>query len=146
MLKATSALVGLCLIKAHSCLFQMDLIHQSPSPSLCLIMAHSCLFQMDLIHRRLSPSQANATKALNSMRIENPRPLDNSNSPRRAQPLAELSLSERSEDSAVNRALRARIRRKLEAVKQEATQLPRLNCLGRRESVLSTYGIIKCIK
>ena len=38
----------------------------------------------------------------------------------------ELSPSERSEDSAVNRALRARIRRKLEAVKQEATQLPRL--------------------
>ena len=59
---------------------------------------------------------------------------------RRAQPLAELSPSERSEDSAVNRALRARIRRKLEAVKQEAIQLPRLNCLGRRESVLSTYG------
>ena len=58
------------------------------------------------------------------------------------QPLAELSLSERSEDSAVNRALRARIRRKLEAVKQEATQLPRLNSLGRRESVLSTYGIL----
>ena len=57
------------------------------------------------------------------------------------QPLAELSLSERSEDSAVNRALRARIRRKLEAVKQEATQLPRLNCLGRRESVLCTYGV-----
>ena len=62
---------------------------------------------------------------------------------RRAQPLAELSLSERSEDSAVNRALRARIRRKLEAVKQEATQLPRLNSLGRRESVLSTYGILR---
>ena len=60
---------------------------------------------------------------------------------RRAQPLTELSLSERSEDSAVNRALRARIRRKLEAVKQEATQLPRLNCLGRRESVLCTNGI-----
>ena len=60
---------------------------------------------------------------------------------RRAQPLAELSLSERSEDSAVNRALRARIRRKLEAVKQEATQLPRLSSLRRRESVLCTYGI-----
>ena len=60
---------------------------------------------------------------------------------RRAQPLTELSLSERSEDSAANRALRARIKRKLEAYKQEATQLPRLNCLGRRESVLSTYGI-----
>ena len=60
---------------------------------------------------------------------------------RRAQPLTELSLSERSEDSAANRALRARIGRKLEAYKQEATQLPRLNCLGRRESVLSTYGI-----
>ena len=52
-----------------------------------------------------------------------------------------VNRSERSEDRAVNRALRARIRRKLEAVKQEATQLPRLNCLGRRESVLSTYGI-----
>ena len=49
--------------------------------------------------------------------------------------------AERSEARAVNRALRARIRRKLEAVKQEATQLPRLNSLGRRESVLSTYGI-----
>ena len=60
---------------------------------------------------------------------------------RRAQPLAEPSLSERSEDSAVNRALRARIRRKLEAVKQEATQLPRLNSSGRRESVLCTYGM-----
>ena len=46
---------------------------------------------------------------------------------RRAQPLAELSLSERSEDSAVNRALRARIRRQLEAVKQEAARLPRPN-------------------
>ena len=63
-------------------------------------------------------------------------------SARRAKPPAELSLSERSEDSAVNRALRARIRRKLEAVKQEATQLPRLNCLGRRESVLCTNGIV----
>ena len=49
--------------------------------------------------------------------------------------------AERSEARAVNRALRARIRRKLEAVKQEATQLPRLNCLGRRGSVLSTYVI-----
>ena len=44
--------------------------------------------------------------------------------------------AERSEARAVNRALRARIKRKLEAVKQEATQLPRLNCVGRRESVL----------
>ena len=61
---------------------------------------------------------------------------------RRTQPLEELSQSERSEDSAANRALRARIRRKLEAYKQEAIQLPRLNCLGRRESVLSTYGIL----
>ena len=61
---------------------------------------------------------------------------------RRAQPLAELSLAERSEASAVNRALRARIRRKLEAIKKEAIQLPRISCLGRRESVLSTYGII----
>ena len=60
---------------------------------------------------------------------------------RRTQPFEELSRSERSEDSAANRALRARIRRKLEAYKQEAIQLPRLNCLGRRESVLSTYGI-----
>ena len=31
---------------------------------------------------------------------------------------------------AVNRALRARIKRKQGAIKQEATQLPRLNCLG----------------
>ena len=62
---------------------------------------------------------------------------------RRAQPLEELSPSERSEDSAANRALRARIRRKPEAYKQEATQLQRLHCLGRRESVLSTYGISK---
>ena len=61
---------------------------------------------------------------------------------RRAQPLAELSPAERSEASAVNRALRARIRRKLEAIKQEAIQLPRLSGLGRRESVLSTYGIL----
>ena len=38
-----------------------------------------------------------------------------------------INLAERSEASAVNRALRARIRRKLEAIKQEATQLPRLN-------------------
>ena len=60
---------------------------------------------------------------------------------RRAQPLAELSPAERSEASAVNCALRARIRRKLEAIKQEAIQLPRISCLGRRESVLSTYGI-----
>ena len=67
--------------------------------------------------------------------------LPSAESTRRAQPFAELSPSERSEDSAVNRALRARIRRKLEAAKQEAIQLPRLNCLGRRESVLSTYGI-----
>lgn len=36
--------------------------------------------------------------------------------------------------------MRARIRRKLKAVKQEAIQLPHLNCLCRRESVLSTYG------
>ena len=43
--------------------------------------------------------------------------------------------------SAVNRALRARIKRKREAIKQEATQLPRLNCIGRRESVLCTNGI-----
>ena len=43
--------------------------------------------------------------------------------------------------SAVNRALRARIRRKLEAIKQEAIQLPRISCLGRRESVLCTNGI-----
>ena len=49
--------------------------------------------------------------------------------------------AERSEARAVNRALRARCRRKLEAFKKEATQLPRPNGLGRRESVLSTYGM-----
>ena len=52
------------------------------------------------------------------------------------------SLAERSEARAVNRALRARIRRKLEAYKQEATQLPRLSSLRRRESVLCTNGIL----
>ena len=56
--------------------------------------------------------------------------------PREARP------AERSEARAVNRALRARCRRKLEAFKQEATRLPRPNGLGRRESVLSTYGIL----
>ena len=54
--------------------------------------------------------------------------------------------AERSEARAVNRALRARIRRKLEAIKQEAIQLPRISCLVWRESVLSTYGICSAFR
>ena len=92
-------------------------------------------------------------------------PLDKSNSfsgclsDRGAQPLAELSLAERSEAparSAVPREARPAPKApgaegapepregrqaKLGCDSTAATQLPRLNCLGRRESVLCTYGI-----
>ena len=75
-------------------------------------------------------------------------------SARRAQPLAELSQAERSEAQPREARppptaagaegapeLREGRQAKLGCDSTAATQLPRLNCLGRRESVLCTNGI-----